>query len=414
MSDTCKVITLATILASQAFLAQQVRAQEDDAFKRPLGQGKAQRMQGEARSTITQNDNGNSLRVEIVNGNVDSVTHNGEKLAKDRYRYENGKLEVLDKDGKVVHELQVGVMGEMPAMPPMPRVPALPDVPLLGDVFRHGPRVMVAPRLRDNGVIKQPKVRMGIMMAADGEAEAVIISGVTEDSPAEKAGLKVGDVIERIDGKRVRTQQDLRDALLEKNPGDKVQLRVERDSNELEISVDLAKADDAAPVQGFSFVYPGDGQGNGAGGIDAAQKELAKAVDELQSALGELNKEKVNLDGAKVQLQEALNGLRATREQLAKMLEGNGIEVWGQRFGENMGAWGERFGDKMGRMGEEIARQFEGMDQPKGNAEVRREIRREFRNNDEQDAETRELRDMLKAMQDRLDRLEQQGDKKPE
>ena len=41
----------------------------------------------------------------------------------------------------------------------------------------------------------------------------MLVSSVTKDSPAEKAGLKAGDVITSINGDRVRDSDDLIDEL---------------------------------------------------------------------------------------------------------------------------------------------------------------------------------------------------------
>jgi hypothetical protein len=45
----------------------------------------------------------------------------------------------------------------------------------------------------------------------------VLVSGVTKDSPAEKSGLKAGDVITSIDGDRVRDYNDLLSELRDKS-----------------------------------------------------------------------------------------------------------------------------------------------------------------------------------------------------
>ena len=66
----------------------------------------------------------------------------------------------------------------------------------------------------------------------EGAAAGVRISGVRAGSPAEKAGLKGGDVIVRFAGVNVRTLEDLTFALRGRRAGDQVQVVVRRDGNE--------------------------------------------------------------------------------------------------------------------------------------------------------------------------------------
>lgn len=58
----------------------------------------------------------------------------------------------------------------------------------------------------------------------------VLITSVTENSPAAKAGLKAGDVITAIDGEKVTSPGDITHALSKKETGD-VSLTVVRDKN---------------------------------------------------------------------------------------------------------------------------------------------------------------------------------------
>lgn len=61
-----------------------------------------------------------------------------------------------------------------------------------------------------------------------GKEAAVIVESVADDSPADKAGVRVGDVIVSIDGKDVKNATDVRAALREKKDGDSVRLEVQR------------------------------------------------------------------------------------------------------------------------------------------------------------------------------------------
>jgi serine protease Do len=71
-----------------------------------------------------------------------------------------------------------------------------------------------------------------------GVKEGVLISAVTDNSPASKAGLKAGDVITAIDGKSVRNRTDLTRALRDREGSD-VSLTIVRDRKTQTIKVTL-------------------------------------------------------------------------------------------------------------------------------------------------------------------------------
>lgn len=60
-------------------------------------------------------------------------------------------------------------------------------------------------------------------------AREVIVAKVAPDSAASRAGLRVGDVVRRIDGATIRRMHDYRDALFFAKSGQYLQLEVERD-----------------------------------------------------------------------------------------------------------------------------------------------------------------------------------------
>jgi serine protease Do len=73
------------------------------------------------------------------------------------------------------------------------------------------------------------------------EKEGALISQVYEGSPAEKAGLKVGDIITQIDGKKIKDSQDVVREVLKKQVGQKILLEVIREGKPLEIPVITAQ-----------------------------------------------------------------------------------------------------------------------------------------------------------------------------
>lgn len=66
----------------------------------------------------------------------------------------------------------------------------------------------------------------------------VLVSSVTRESPAEKAGVKAGDVITSINGDRVRTTDDLVDGLRETD-GQEVTIGLMRDRKETSLKATL-------------------------------------------------------------------------------------------------------------------------------------------------------------------------------
>jgi serine protease Do len=75
----------------------------------------------------------------------------------------------------------------------------------------------------------------------------VVVTPVT-GSPAEKAGIKAGDIVVAIDGKKVETQSDLRRELFRKKPGDTVSVEVVREGKRLTFSVTLIELRGGMPL----------------------------------------------------------------------------------------------------------------------------------------------------------------------
>ena len=67
----------------------------------------------------------------------------------------------------------------------------------------------------------------------------VYILSIDEFSAAEKAGLKIGDVITAIDGKTITTMDELNEIKNTHNIGDEIKLKIYRNGSEKEISVTL-------------------------------------------------------------------------------------------------------------------------------------------------------------------------------
>lgn len=84
--------------------------------------------------------------------------------------------------------------------------------------------------------------------APDGEG--VLIREVTAGSPAEKAGLKAGDVITKVEGERVRSTSELRSALREKRDKKTVAVVVMRNRSEVTLNVEIDQPKPREPARG--------------------------------------------------------------------------------------------------------------------------------------------------------------------
>ncbi len=79
-----------------------------------------------------------------------------------------------------------------------------------------------------------------------GKAFGVRVSVVVKDTPAEKAGMKAGDVIVELDGKRWKqagATEAFQKQVMERKPGDEVRMRIMRAREEkpVELKVKLAR-----------------------------------------------------------------------------------------------------------------------------------------------------------------------------
>ncbi len=69
----------------------------------------------------------------------------------------------------------------------------------------------------------------------------VLVNDVTKESSAEKIGLKEGDIITKIDDKKIVTPDELSKAIREHKPGDKVAVTYLRDKKEQKATAELTK-----------------------------------------------------------------------------------------------------------------------------------------------------------------------------
>ena len=74
-----------------------------------------------------------------------------------------------------------------------------------------------------------------------GTVEGLLLSGVVEGGPAEKGGLKGGDVIVKLGDSKITGIEDFDSALRKHKPGDKIKVIVQRDGKPVELEVTLSR-----------------------------------------------------------------------------------------------------------------------------------------------------------------------------
>ena len=80
---------------------------------------------------------------------------------------------------------------------------------------------------------------LGSIPDYDDEAKGVKLNGVGDGSPAEKAGLKAGDVVIGFAGKPVATIYDYTNSMAKAKPGDVVEIKVKRDGKDVTLKATL-------------------------------------------------------------------------------------------------------------------------------------------------------------------------------
>jgi PDZ domain-containing protein len=93
------------------------------------------------------------------------------------------------------------------------------------------------------------------------ENAGVMVSSVESGSPADKAGLQVGDILARVDGKDVQSSWDVRSGVRTLEEGQQVPLEVWRDRKVQTLSATIALRERPELDMGPLFMKRGEGEG---------------------------------------------------------------------------------------------------------------------------------------------------------
>ncbi|RFT15345.1 MAG: HtrA protease/chaperone protein [Candidatus Saccharicenans subterraneus] len=126
------------------------------------------------------------------------------------------------------------LFGRLPGMPSRPVLPDLPE----GEKFEFE---FGFEHYRFIGVaLEQLNPELSRYFGVP-DGRGLLVARVNPGSPAEKAGIKVGDVIVAADGRRVETLEALTDQIQKKKKGEKISLEILREKKKMKIEVEVAE-----------------------------------------------------------------------------------------------------------------------------------------------------------------------------
>jgi serine protease Do len=105
----------------------------------------------------------------------------------------------------------------------------------------------ILPQLREKGKVVRGWLGVVIQPVSEDmakslkmtDAKGAIVADVTKDSPAEKAGLRPGDVVVTADGRAIEDSSALSRYIASKAPGSTVRLQIVRDGQHSNLTVPL-------------------------------------------------------------------------------------------------------------------------------------------------------------------------------
>lgn len=118
---------------------------------------------------------------------------------------------------------------------------------------------------------------LGVFIGEGDDNQGAPVQRVTPGSPAERAGLRAGDTLLKIDNAPVLNFTQLTDVLAEKQPGDRVKLLLRREGQEIELYAELAADSNDRPFGAEERTLWSIASRSSASSIPMSNTGLAKA-----------------------------------------------------------------------------------------------------------------------------------------
>jgi len=151
------------------------------------------------------------------------ITRTGDKNGKTLIEIDGDKVKVNGKDAKDDADVSVHVNTIKSA-----------------NVYRYNSGNVTNWKM-DNEVIIEDEKRAMLGVVTEADEKGAEIQSITKESGADKAGLKKGDIITMIDGKKIDESDDVSKAVRAHKPGDKIGVTYLRDGKEQKVTAELSK-----------------------------------------------------------------------------------------------------------------------------------------------------------------------------
>ena len=126
---------------------------------------------------------------------------------------------------------------------------------------------------------REKRALLGVNTEKAGDVDGAKITSVSEDGAAAKAGLKSGDIITKVDDKKIDNPSDLTEAIHAKKPADVVTIHYKREGKEKSAKATLGETT-SSEGNVFSFSGPGMEKLRGLGNMDN-YKDLMKNIPQM-------------------------------------------------------------------------------------------------------------------------------------
>ncbi|HDZ25343.1 hypothetical protein LCGC14_0739190 [marine sediment metagenome] len=165
----------------------------------------------------------------------------GVKVKLGEYSEKNVRLELEYKFPRLFISPKPPVVPKLPDLRKLPKPPEPPETKMFSWSVEH--RKYIGIYLEE--INRELSVYFGVK-----EGRGLLVAKITKDSPAEKAGLKVGDVIIKADGIRTERARDLTGVIQDKEKGKRIKLELLRNKKVRSVEVEIEEE-----RSGFSYSY---------------------------------------------------------------------------------------------------------------------------------------------------------------